>query len=94
MPLSNGDRRFLETVDRFKLYLLFIALGVLIVLLLTPHSEIRMVTSIIGMALCGVFWLTQRLLSFISTLDTELSRVTKAVKLTLTEEQRREFFPS
>ena len=94
MPLSNGDRRFLQTVDRFKLYLIFIALGVLVVLLLTPYSEIRMATSIIGLALCGVFWLTQRLLAFISILDTELTRVANAVKRTLTEEQRKEFFPS
>lgn len=94
MPLTKGDRVFLHTVDRFKLYLILIALGVLVFLLITPHSEIRMVTSVIGLALCGVFWLTQRLLSFISTLDLELSRVTAAVKRTLTDEQRKEFFPS
>ena len=82
MPLNSRDRRFLQTVDRLKLYLL-----------LMPSSEIQMATSVLGVALCGVFWLTQRLLSFITLLDLELTRVVNAVKRTLTDAQRKELFP-
>ena len=93
MPLSPADRKFLKAVDRFKIYLLLMAVGVLLVLLLAPHDDIRAVTSIIGMALCGVFWLTQRLLSFISILDMELSRLVAAAKWALTDEEKKEHFP-
>jgi hypothetical protein len=58
-----------------------------------PSSEIQMATSVLGVALCGVFWLTQRLLSFITSLDLELTRVVNAVKRTLTDAQRKELFP-
>ena len=93
MPLNSRDRRFLQTVDRLKLYLLLMAVGVFMYLLLMPSSEIQMATSVLGVALCGVFWLTQRLLSFITSLDLELTRVVNAVKRTLTDAQRKEFFP-
>ena len=93
MPLTDHDRRFLQTIDRFKLYLLFLAMAILVLLLVTPEQEIQLATSIIGMALCGVFWLTQRLLSYITTLDIELSRVATALRRSLTEEQRKELFP-
>ena len=94
MSLNRGDRAFLQRVDRFKLYVLVIAVGVFFYLLVVPSNEIQMVTAILGMALCGIFWLTQRLLSFITELDSELTRVVNAVKSTLTEEQRRQLFPS
>ena len=93
MPLNSRDRRFLQTVDRLKLYLLLMAVGVFVYLLLMPTSEIQMATSVLGVALCGVFWLTQRLLSFITLLDLELTRVVNAVKRTLTDAQRKELFP-
>ena len=92
MPLHDSDRKFLQTVDRFKAYILLIAVGILLVLLLTPQDEIQLATSVIGVALCGVFWLTQRLLSYITALDIELSRVVSALKHSLPEEQRKELF--
>ena len=92
MPLSTGDRLFLRTVERLKLYLLLLGFAVLLYVLLIPSSEIQMATSVMGMALCGVFWLTQRLLSFISALDLELTRIANAVKRSLPEDQRKELF--
>jgi hypothetical protein len=92
MALAPRDRKFLHTVDRFKVYLLVIAGGVLLFLLITPGQETRLVTSVIGVVLCGIFWLTQRLLSYITVLDLELSRLANAIKRSLTEEERREFF--
>ena len=94
MSLNRSDRTFLQRVDRFKLYILVIAVGVFFYLLVVPSNEIQMVTAVIGMALCGIFWLTQKLLSFIAELDSELTRVVNAVKSTLTDEQRRQLFPS
>lgn len=91
--MNRGDRMFLRRVDRFKLYILVIAIGVFFYLLVVPSNEIQMVTAVIGMALCGIFWLTQKLLSLIAELDSELSRVVVAVKSTLTEEQKRQLFP-
>ena len=93
MSLHRSDRAFLQRVDRFKLYVLVIAVGVFFYLLIVPSNEIQMVTAVLGMALCGIFWLTQKLLSFITELDSELTRVVNAVKSTLTEEQRRQLFP-
>ena len=93
MPLSTEDRRFLKYVDRMKVYILIMAVGVFLYLLLAPPSEIQVTTSVMGLALCGVFWLTQRLLTFIGLLDFELTRVADAVKRSLTEEERKEFFP-
>ena len=92
MPLSTRDRQFLRTVDRLKLYLLLLGFAVLLYVLLIPSSEIQMATSVMGMALCGVFWLTQRLLSFISALDFELTRIANAVKRSLPEDRRKELF--
>ena len=93
MPLNRSDRSFLQRVDRFKLYILVIAVGVFFYLLVVPSNEIQMVTAVIGMALCGIFWLTQKLLSFIAELDSELTRVVNVIKGTLTEEQRRQLLP-
>ena len=92
MPLTSRDRQFLQTIDRLKVYLLLLGVAVFLYLLLTPSSEIQMATSIMGMALCGVFWLTQRLLSFITLLDLELTRIVNTLKHTLPEAQRKEFF--
>ena len=93
MPLTPGDRQFLETVSRLKVYLLVLAIAVFVYLLVVPSGEIQTATSVIGMALCGVFWLTQRLLSFITLLDLELTRVVNVLKRTLPAEQQKEFFP-
>ena len=94
MPLNHRDRKFLQTIDRFKIYLLLMALAVLVYLLVMPSSEIQMTTSIFGIALCGVFWLTQRLLSFITQLDLELARVVNTLKHTLPPDQQKELFGS
>lgn len=91
--LNPRDRRFLQTVDRLKIYLILMAVGVFLYLLLVPAPELQMATSVLGVALCGVFWLTQRLLSFITALDLELTRVVNAVKRTLTDAQKKELFP-
>lgn len=90
MPLKPADRQFLEVVERLKIYLLVMAGAVFVFLLVVPQTEIQMATSIIGIALCGVFWLTQRLLSFITLLDLELTRVVNILKRTLPEDQRKE----
>jgi hypothetical protein len=73
MPLAPNDRKFLQVVERLKVYILVMAVAVFIFLLVVPETEIQMSTSIVGIALCGVFWLTQRLLSFITLLDLELT---------------------
>jgi len=93
MLLTSKDRRFLQTVERLKVYLILMAVGVLLYLLLMPSSELQMATSMLGVVLCGVLWLTQRLLSFITSLDLELTRVVNAVKRTLTDAQKKELFP-
>ena len=90
MPLTERDRLFLRTVDRFRIYLLAIGIAVLVYLLCTPPSELQMATSIIGIALCGVFWLTQRLLTLITLLDLELMKIVRVLQKTLPEEHRRE----
>ena len=90
MPLKPSDRQFIEAIERLKVYLLVMAGAVFVFLLVVPQTEIQLATSIIGVALCGVFWLTQRLLSFITLLDLELTRVVNVLKRTLPEDQRRE----
>ncbi len=92
MPLSHRDRQFLHTVSRLKVYLLLMAVAVFLYLLLAPSGEIQTATSVLGLALCAIFWLTQRLLSFITLLDMELTRVVNALKHTLSEEQKKELF--
>ena len=91
MPLSRSDRQFLNAINRLKTYLLVMALAVFAYLLIVPAEEIRMATSIIGLALCAMFWLTQRLLSFVTLLDLELTRILNTLKRVLPEEQRKEF---
>ena len=90
MPLSSDDRRFIRVVDRLKLYILFMGVAVFLYLLFTPSGEIQTATSVIGLALCAVFWLTQRLLTFITLLDMELTRVVNVLKRTLPAEEQKE----
>ncbi|MBI2093233.1 MAG: hypothetical protein HYT88_00705 [Candidatus Omnitrophica bacterium] len=92
MPLSPSDRRFLRAIENLKIYILVLALTVFVSLLLAPPSEIQLTTSLIGIALCGVFWLTQKLLNFISLLDLELTRLINALKRTLPKEKQHEYF--
>lgn len=90
MPLTPADRRFLNTVDRFKIYLLLLGVAVLIFLLCAPTQEIQMGIAVMGVALCGMFWLTQRLLTVITLLDIELTKAIEAVKRALPEDYRRQ----
>jgi len=90
MPLTPADRRFLQAIDRLKIYLLGLAVVVFLFLLYTPPGEIQLTTSVVGLALCGVFWLTQRLLTLVTLLDLELTKAIEALKRALPEEQRRE----
>ena len=93
MPLAPNDRRFISVVERLKLYILIMAFAIFVFLLVVPTTEIQMATSIVGIALCGVFWLTQRLLAFITLLDLELTRVVNVLKRTLPEEERKRLLP-
>lgn len=90
MPLTAHDRRFLQTIERMKVLLVLLAGSVFLYLLFVPSNEIQLTTSIIGMALCGVFWLTQRLLTFIAQLDHELNRVVNVLRRTLPPDQQKE----
>lgn len=83
MPLNLEDRRFLGAVGRLKIYVLVMAVAVLGLFLLTPSVQIQLVTSVVGIALCGVFWLTSRLLSLVTLLDLELTRAMLALKRSL-----------
>lgn len=89
--MTKNDRRFLERIDHLKIYLLVLAGMTFMLILLMPSTEqLHATTSLLGLALCGVFWLTHRLLGFISLLDLELTRLSRAVDRSLTSEQRRE----
>ena len=90
MPLSGRDRRLLQAIERMKILLIFMAVAVFLYLLCVPSDEIRAATSVVGLALCGVFWLTQRLLTFISELDNELNRVVNILARSLPPEQQKE----
>ncbi len=90
MPLTPWDKRFLDTVDRLKIYLIIMAAGVLLFLLCTPASQIHLTTAIVSVALCGVLWLTQRLLTFITLLDLELTKAIEALKRAVSDDWRRD----
>jgi len=90
MPLTTRDRQFLHAIERMKILLLTLAVSVFLYLLFVPSNEIQMATSIIGVALCGVFWLTQRLLTFITELDHELTRVVNVLRRSLPADQQQE----
>jgi len=92
MPLTAKERQLLKRIEHLKIYLLLMAGAMFAYLLFVPADELKMATSVVGIALCGVFWVTQRLLSFISLLDLELTRIMNVLKRTLPEEQRKEFF--
>lgn len=92
MPLTGKDREFLRRVGHLKIYVLSTAIAICVYLLFTPVSEIQMATSVVGLVLCTIFWVTQRLLSFITLLDLELTRIMNVLKRTLPEEQRKELF--
>ncbi len=92
MPLGPSDRAFLRRIEHMKLYLLVLAGLVFLYLLIAPRAHLQLTTSLIGLSLCAVFWLTQRLLAFIGLLDMELTRLTDAVKRSLPADQRRELF--
>jgi len=94
MPLGDKDRRFLDAIYRFKTYLLVMGISVLLYLLLAPSEELQMATSVVGLALCGMFYLTQRLLSLISVLDFELTRLSNSIKRTMPLEERKHLFGS
>ena len=69
MLLTSHDRKFLRRVNWLKGYLLAMAIVLFIYLAFTPRVE----TTLLAAILCGVFWLTQRLLSLITVLDRELT---------------------
>lgn len=92
MPLSEKDRKFLGRVGLFKIYVILMAAAVLLFLIVVPYEH-RTAMWAVEVALCGVFWVTQRLLSYISLLDFEITRLMNVLKHTLTLEQRKELFP-
>ena len=93
MPLSSSDQKFLQAIDRLKVYILLMAVAVFaFLLLIAGTSEMQLATSVLGIALCGVFWLTQRLLTFITLLDVELTRVMNTLKRSLPPDRQKELF--
>ena len=80
MPLMRHERLFLKAVGRLKIYLLVVAFVILLYLLLSPSTTMQIATGVLGITLCGTFWLTQRLLSLISALDFELTRLVETLK--------------
>ena len=92
MPLTTRDRKLLQTIDRMKVLLLLLAGAVFVYLLFVPSGEIQAATSVMGLALCGVFWMTQRLLSVITQLDHELTRIVTVLHRALPEDQQKELF--
>ena len=89
MPLTSSDRQFVKVVDRLKLYLLLLAASVLVFLMCTPASQIHLATAIVGIALCWLVWLTQRLLNLLAMLDLELNKAIDTLKRTLPAEFRK-----
>ena len=86
MPLTPQDQQFIHAANRFKIYLLLMGGAILVYLLLAPAGSLQMSTAVLGITLCGVFWLTQKLLSLITVLDLELTRLANAVQQSLKEE--------
>ncbi len=89
MPLTPRDRQFLNHVERSKLLLLGMGLAVLAYVLCTPSNQMYTVTTVIGVTLCALFWVTQRLLTLITILDVELLKMIEAVKKALPEDAKR-----
>ena len=91
MPLTRADRRFIRAADRLKICFLGLAGVVCVSLLLTPGSQIHLVTTIVSIALCWTVWLTQRIINLVIVLDFELTKAIDALKRAIPEETRREF---
>ena len=89
MPLSPRERDLVRAVDRLKILLLLTGSVVLVYLLFTPPSQLFAVTSIMGVTLCALFWVTHQLLTLIAVLDIELTKMIDAVKKALPEDARR-----
>ena len=89
MPLSSRDRRFLSVLSSLQMYLLLLAGMVLLYLLCTPPEKMNLAVCVLGVALSGVFWLTQRLMTLVSQLDFELTRLSNAVQESLPDESKR-----
>lgn len=87
MPLSKADQQFLRTASRFKVYVLLIGVGILVFLVLSPPNEMRLTTAVIGLALAGTFWLSQRLLTYVASLNRELARLVHELKDKLPEKE-------
>ncbi len=79
MALSDHDRHFLQTANRFKLYLVLLAVAVLIFVVTSPREDLRLSTAVFAVALCGLFWLTSKLLTYITTLDREVSELSATI---------------
>ena len=90
MPLTPADRRFLKAADHFKIYLLLLGVVVLVFLVCAPTQEVQMGVAVMGVALCSMFWLTQRLLTVITILDLELTKAIEALKRALPAELHRD----
>ena len=89
MPLTRTDKQFLGAVDRLKILLLLLAVGVFLMVLMTPPTQLTYPATMATIALCGLLWVTQRLLTLVTVLDIELTKAGGALKRTLTDEQRR-----
>jgi len=88
--LTLKERRFLRAVEHLKYYLLALAVAVFLLILSIPPSEISLATCLVIVALCGLLWVTQRLLTFITLLDIQLAKAIRGLKYSLSDEQRRE----
>ena len=86
MPLTAADRQFVKTADRIRMCVLGLTGAVLIFLLCTPASQIHVATTILGIALCWLIWVTQRLLSLITVLDLEVNKAIETLKKTIPAE--------
>ena len=90
MPLTPHDRKFLNTIEHLKVLLLCMGVAVLMYVLCTPVSQMYAVTTVVGITLCALFWVTQRLLTLVTILDVELLKMIEAVKKALPEDRRRD----
>lgn len=91
MPLTQADRRFMWIVDRIRMCLLAVAAAALLFLLFTPPNQIQIATIILGICLCWLIWLTQRLLSLITQLDVELKKAIDTLKRAIPAKVLQEF---
>jgi len=78
----------LQAASRLKLYTLLMAMAIFAYVLGLPPSSLQLPTLILGLSLCMIFWLTHRLLAYITLLDLELTRLLHAVKGALPQPSR------